>query len=92
MTLFRQHYQFEKPLRSIGVSVSDLSWNQGTDQLSLFADENNHSRNRQVDLAMDDVRKRFGQQVIKRCCVLMNEELTDFHPKSDHTIHPAGYF
>lgn len=92
MKLLREHYQFFIPLRSITLSASDLCDESTTHQLSLFEDTKNMDQQRNLEMTIDHIRERYGFSKIKRCCMLCDEELTDFNPKSDHVIHPIGYF
>lgn len=52
------------PLRLLGVSLFDVT-DEDNVQLSLFADEDN-SRSRRLDKAVDDIRNRFGSDGIVR--------------------------
>lgn len=52
------------PLRLLGISLTDIERGR-EQQLSLFMDER-LEKDRQVDHAVDDIRKRFGFDIIKR--------------------------
>ena len=73
MALFRAHYRWERPVRSLGVSVSALESLEGDVQLSLFAD----SRDRRYDLenAVGDIRRRFGHDALRRASLLGGGEI-----------------
>jgi DNA polymerase-4 len=92
LELLKENYDFSVPLRSIGVAVSMLTPESYPTQLNLFVDEKTRDAQRKLDVTVDKIRSRFGFKSIKRCCTLIDEELTDFNPKGDHTIHPLGYF
>lgn len=85
-------YDFISPLRAVGISVSSLSKDNGTRQLSLFQDEERHEKDRRIDQAMDDIRDHYGFYAIRRACTLKDRPLTEFNVKEDHTVHPTGYF
>lgn len=90
LDLLVQHWSFLTPLRSIGVTVSQLNSDSQAEQLNLFEDETNHQKRLIVDRTMDQIRTKHGFQAIQRCCLLLDQQLTDFNPKGDHTVHPAG--
>ena len=94
MELLNANYDFDLPLRSIGVSVSQLKKPQKSEtiQLNLFEDAVEVVDARIIDRTIDDIRDRYGFNVVKRCSVLLDEELTDLNPKENHTIFPPGNF
>lgn len=90
MELFREHYRWEKPIRSLGVSVSDLEYADGDAQLTMFPDT---GRERRYDLenTVGDIRRRFGHYAIQRACLIGCREFGAINPRDDHTIHPVGW-
>lgn len=90
MALFRANYDWEKPLRSIGVSVSDF----GEDilQFDLNGTVEKHEKLERLEHAVDDIRRRFGNYAVQRASLLADVGLSRFNPHDDHTIHPEGYF
>ena len=94
MELLNANYDFDLQLRSIGVSVSQLKKPQMSEtiQLNLFEDAVEVVDARIIDRTIDDIRDRYGFDVVKRCSVLLDEELTDLNPKENHTIFPPGNF
>ncbi len=92
MQLFRQHYGWPRPVRSIGVRCTDLVCSGAPIQLSLFGDETRREKQEAIDRAVDDLRRRFGHFVIQRASVLADRPLGGINPKGDHIIHPAGFF
>ena len=59
---------------------------------TLFTNEIAREKARRTDIAMDEIRARFGFQAICRACTLVDRPLTDFNVQEDHTVHPVGYF
>lgn len=92
MKLLLANYDFRIPLRSIGVSLSHLQPETKYVQDTIFHDIDKRIKAKQAEKAIDEIRDKFGFHQIKRCSLLLDEELTDFNPKSDHTIFPTGYF
>ena len=90
LALFREHYRWERPIRSLGVSVSDLELADGDRQLSMFPDT---LRERRYDLenTVGDIRRRFGHFAIQRACLVGCREFGAINPRDDHTIHPVGW-
>ena len=85
-------YNFSLPLRAFGVSVSQMHPSGGARQLSLFWDSRRYERARRTDLAMDEIRSRYGFYAVRRACTLLDRPMTEINVKEDHTVHPVGYF
>ena len=66
MRLFRENYSWEKPIRSIGVRVSHLKAEDFPCQLSLFTDPLWREKQLRADIAVDEIRSRFGFQAVRR--------------------------
>lgn len=92
MQLFRQHYSWPKPIRSIGVRCTDLLPSDMPLQLSLFEDETKRQKQEVLDRIVDSLRNRFGHFCIQRASVLEDRPLCGIDPKTDHVIHPVGFF
>ena len=80
------------PLRAVGVTLGGLKEASSFHQLSLFEDDSRYEASRKCDLAMDEIRERYGFDSVKRMCTIVDRDLTDFNVKADHTVHPVGYF
>ncbi len=92
MELVISLYDFENPLRAVGVSVSGLRPFSGIHQLNLFLDEEALEASRKTDLVMDEIRSKYGYYAVQRACTAVDRELTEFNVKEEHTVHPVGYF
>ncbi|MDL2218099.1 DNA polymerase IV [Christensenellaceae bacterium OttesenSCG-928-M15] len=92
MKLVQANYKFDKPLRSIGVRVTDLSSIHDNIQLTMFEDEDLRERQMRLEQAVDDLRRRFGHYVIGRAVYSLDPKLRQFNAKGDHVIHPVGFF
>ena len=88
--LFRERWHWEKPIRSLGVSVSGLSSLHGDCQITMFPDIR---RERRYDLetTVEDIRRRFGHYAISRASLLADGPIHAINPRDDHTIHPVGW-
>lgn len=91
MSLLEDNYNFEMPLRGLSVCASKLVNDSDIVQLSLFDDQVKRDNEKKLDLSIDKIRERFGFDKVKRLSLLLDNELTNFDPKADHTIHPVGY-
>lgn len=90
MQLTREHYSFILPLRSISLTMSDLQKPAAVEQLSFFTDHGK-IKQRVLDETVDAIRSRYGFTKIKRCSMLLDDELTNFNPKADHIIFPVSF-
>ncbi len=90
LALLAGHYRWDKPVRSLGVSVSNLSPIDADTQLSMFPDT---ARDRLFEFegAVADIRRRFGHFAIQRAVFIANRDMGGINPKDDHTIHPVGW-
>jgi DNA polymerase-4 len=89
MELFREHYRWEKPIRSLGVRGADLVTAGELAQLELFDDK---AAGEALERTVDGLRQRFGPYCVRRCALLQDGRLTGFNPKDDHVIHPVSFF
>ena len=105
--LFRKHYRlpenqaelttfgaefFDKPLRSIGIRGANLVNDNFWEQLNLFSDPMMREKQMRMDAAVDHIRKRFGFYSIQRGMMHQDRALSACDAKSDHKVHPYGYF
>jgi DNA polymerase-4 len=88
MKLLREHYDWKKPLRSIGVRATQLSPIDDMPQLSFFEDAQARQRQEDIERTMDSLRRRFGHHCID--VGLMGLDRLD--AKSENIVHPVGYF
>jgi len=92
MQLLRTHYQWEKPLRSIGVRAMQLVPADAMEQLSFFEDVQARQRQETIERTMDGIRRRFGHHAIDVGLMGLDRQLSNLDAKAEHTIHPVGYF
>ncbi|MCL1835217.1 MAG: DNA polymerase IV [Oscillospiraceae bacterium] len=89
MSLLRQNWKWEKPLRSIGIRGVNLIPIRQPRQLSLFYDERRREKAERLEYAIDDVRRRFGHYSIDRAMLRFDSVLGRLDPKADH-LNPTG--
>lgn len=92
--LFEECYALssDKPLRSVGITATDLKTPGTYTQISLFSDDEKAQKRRSLELAMDSVRSHYGYYSICRASLLADKKLTQFNPKEEHILHPIGAF
>ncbi|MDI3536799.1 MAG: polymerase [Eubacteriaceae bacterium] len=91
MAIFDANYVFGPAIRSIGVRVEKLLPNTIPVQLDLFNHEKDRLKQGQLDQAVDDLRRRFGNHSVRRA-ITIDDPLGALDAKKDHVIHPIGYF
>ncbi|MBR5970263.1 MAG: DNA polymerase IV [Lachnospiraceae bacterium] len=92
LSLFRAHYDWSHPLRSVGVRVSELVPEGVPYQLNLFADERERERQRRADGAVTEIRRRFGFFAVQRGLMFFDKQLSALDAKAeDHMVHPHSY-
>ncbi len=89
-TLFKSHYQWKRPLRSITVGVSHLEPEDIPSQMDMN-DSDRREKREQLDKAVDTLRLRFGDKCIRRAILLEDPELTGESLYDTHTVHPTGF-
>lgn len=90
--LFTQNCNFELPYRSLGISVSNLSYTKSISQTNLFVDDIYSYKQKEVELAIDKIRSRFGYHSISSLRLIEDRELSKFDIKNEHTFFPTSYF
>ena len=60
MRLLQDNYRFRKPLRSVGIRGMDLVPIQTAMQLNFFEDPVRREKRERLEVAVDELRRRFG--------------------------------
>ena len=92
MELFRNHYDWSHPIRSLGVRGADLVTADIPVQMSLFMNEERRAKQEMMDKAVDEIRRRFGYFSIQRAFMYQDKILSKLDAQGSHTVHPVGYF
>jgi len=90
MTLFRKHYRWGKPIRSLGIRGADLVPEGSEYQLSLYEDEDQRKKLDEFERCMDRLRGRFGKNCVQRG-VLMKKRLKSVNANNDIGDAPTFY-
>lgn len=90
--LFQENYNWQKPIRSVGVRGADLVNDNYWEQIDLFSSVEFREKQMKVDTAVDDIRRRFGFYSVQRGLMYFDRMLSAVDAKAEHTVHPHGYF
>jgi DNA polymerase-4 len=90
--LFNRRYIKWLPLRSMGVHCSSLVPADTPEQTDLFGDNERRTKELALARSIDDIRRRWGHQIIKRAVVMADPLFAQVNPKEEHLIHPVSYF
>ncbi len=82
--LFRESYSWEKPVRALGISVTNFCY--GAQQLDLFRSDGKSAKLKQLEHAIDSIRGKYGNGVIKPALVLRDSRLAQLDLKNGHLI------
>lgn len=89
MELFTTHFTWDRVVRCLGVRMSNFK--EKSIQDTIFNDIKNFERKESMERTIENLRERFGYNIIKRGVVMGNEELADINPHDEvHKIHPVG--
>lgn len=88
--LFKEVYPWREEVRGVSVSVSDFYF--GPVQLDMFWDEEKEEKRRRLDAAVDDLRRKYGNNVIQAAVIYKDPKIRDLDVKGEHVIHPYSFF
>lgn len=91
-TTIKSTIDMDDPIRSLGVRGADLVIDDAPVQLDLFLSEERRQKQEKIDKAVDEIRRRFGYYSIQRAMMYQDLELASLDARTDHVIHPYGYF
>ena len=89
--LFRENYCWKNPVRGICVRVSDLTGEKQPYQLSIFQNEAARRKQRIMDRTVENIRRRFGDDSIRRGLMAFGPDITP-RKRKEQVIHPLSYF
>ena len=89
MQLFRENYNWERHIRSLGVSVSDFD--EFCEQFDLEGKAEKREKLERLEKTVDVLKTRFGNYCVQHACQLERRDVSGFNPHDEHIIHPIGY-
>ena len=90
--IFKECYDWKKPIRSVGVRGADLVTDYFWEQIDLFSNMEFREKQMKADAAVDELRKRFGYFSVQRGLMYFDKMLSQLDCEATHTVHPHGYF
>ena len=89
--LFLDNYDWKLDIRAVGVRIANLC--DGEIQCDIFSNADNLEKSQHIERTIENLRARFGYNIIRRGNILSNENLSTLDPTSEtHIIHPIGFF
>lgn len=88
--LFQEVYPWQNYVRGLGISVSDFVF--GAQQLDLFGSFEKDEKQRRLDVAIDKIRKKYGNNIIQSAIIYKDPKIRDLDVKGEHVIHPYSFF
>ena len=92
LALFDARFASGFPYRSVGLSCTGLSPDSAPIQLDFTGDEARRVHLETLERSIDDLRRRYGHQIIQRGVVLMDTGYSQINPVDEHTIHPVPFY
>lgn len=92
LTLFEERFSHGFPYRSAGLSCSMLSPDDEPMQLDFMGDEQRRIHTERLERSIDELRRRYGHQIIQRGVVLQDRAYARINPVEDHTAHPVPMY
>lgn len=91
--LLRENEDFSQgnAIRALHVRASDLVSADEPLQLDLFDDMSSRLQAERLDTAVDTLRHRFGNQVVRRA-VEVGDQMSVNDIERDNIVHPVGFF
>lgn len=83
MKLFTANYSWKKPIRSIGLSVTDFE-NDGCVQFDLDGTALHREKLEKLETAVDKLKSRYGSLCVQKASVLCDRDLSRFNPFEEH--------
>lgn len=91
LRLFRNNFDWNLDIRAIGVRVTHLT--DEKIQYDLFHNGDNLIKKQSLESTIENLRARFGYDIIRRGNILAYDGLSGLNPHSEiHIIHPVGFF
>ena len=87
-SLFMRSYDWKHPIRSLTVRAINLTSLDAPHQLDIFCDAERVAKSEAIDKAVEELRSRFGKDIIRNACLLNNPKMSaQGNPK---IIMPTG--
>lgn len=77
MKLFRENWRWEKPVRSLTIRAINLVDASQPLQINLNVEFKKHEKQEKAELAIEKVRRKFGQKMINMCCLNLDLQMAE---------------
>ncbi len=77
MDLFKKQYRWAYDVRALTVRAINLEKEDKPLQLDLYNDYRKHDRQMKIEDTVLEVRRRFGEDAIKNCCLMLEDKIPD---------------
>lgn len=93
LALFQRQYRWgvNKPVRALGLSVSDLTPIDADTQTSLLPEDRRHTRLASLEHTMDTLRARYGQDAVQRGMMLTDPKLCGLDIEGENRASETRY-
>ena len=88
MALFRENYSWDFPVRALSVTATRLSPIDGAVQPNFFADPLQEEKSERLELALEEIRSKFGVSSICPASALNERKMPPVHQQS-HSFLPG---
>lgn len=89
MELFKANYNWQNPIRSLGLSITDFDSELAV-QYDLSGSIEKREKLEKLETAVDRLKERYGNYCLQKATALYDKNLSHFNPFDDHTIHPVS--
>ena len=76
-----------KPIRSLGIQVSDLTTDTMCEQLDIFGEVCRRAKKGDIERAVDTIRSRYGHDTVLRASMMTEPDITGLHPSPGNFMH-----
>ncbi|MBR5438362.1 MAG: DNA polymerase IV, partial [Clostridia bacterium] len=75
INLFSENYKWNYDVRAVSVRAINLKDENEPEQLNLYTDYHKHEKQKRIDDAVMDLRRRFGEKSVLNCCLLTENKI-----------------
>lgn len=79
-SLFLNGYDWKNPVRAVSVTAIQLVLENVPDQLDIFTLGNAPQKQEKLDIAVENLRSRFGERIVRNACLLYNPKIPNEKP------------
>ena len=92
LALFDSRFAKGFPYRSMGISCSHLVTEAYPVQLDFLGNEEKRLAMERLEMTADDLKRRYGNQILRRAVILTDKSFAGLCPIDDNTVHPVAFY